>query len=66
MRLADEQPDNVCISCGDKWGMHKLKNSESHRIWIDQCDVCWRLKPVADVSEYGYLKEGWDGEEVVC
>ncbi|NBT61392.1 MAG: hypothetical protein EBT02_06395 [Planctomycetia bacterium] len=65
MHLADEQPENVCISCGEKWGTHHLKNTESHRIWIDQCDVCLKLRPVADVSEYGFLREGWDGEEVV-
>jgi hypothetical protein len=65
VRLANEQPDNVCLECGSKWGQHKLKSSESHRIWIDQCDVCLRLTAVADASEYGYMKEGWDGEEVV-
>jgi hypothetical protein len=65
VRLANEQPDNVCLECGSKWGTHSLKNSESHRIWIDQCDVCLKLTAVADASEYGYMKEGWDGEEVV-
>lgn len=62
MRLANEQPDNVCLECGSKWGTHKLKNTESHRIWIDQCDVCLKLTAVADASEYGYMKEGWDGD----
>jgi hypothetical protein len=62
VRLANEQPDNVCLECGSKWGTHKLKNTESHRIWIDQCDVCLRLTAVADASEYGYMKEGWDGD----
>jgi hypothetical protein len=61
VRLANEQPDNVCLECGSKWGTHKLKNTESHRIWIDQCDVCLKLTAVADASEYGYMKEGWDG-----
>jgi len=65
VRLANEQPDNVCLECGSKWGTHKLKNTESHRIWIDQCDVCLKLTAVADASEYGYMKEGWDGDEVV-
>jgi hypothetical protein len=65
MKLAQEQPDNVCFECGEKWGVHKLKSNESHRVWIDQCDVCLKLKAVADASEYGYLKEGWDGEEVL-
>jgi hypothetical protein len=65
VRLANEQPDNVCLDCGSKWGTHKLKNTESHRIWIDQCDVCLKLTAVADASEYGYMKEGWDGEKVV-
>lgn len=64
MRLADEQPDNVCFDCGDKWGSHPM-NGESHRVWIDQCDVCLKLTAVADASEYGYLKEGWDGDKVV-
>jgi hypothetical protein len=62
VRLANEQPDNVCLECGSKWGTHKLKNTESHRIWIDQCDVCLKLTAVADASEYGYMKEGWDGD----
>ncbi len=65
MRLANEQPDNVCLECGDKWGVHRLKNSESHRVWVDQCDVCLKLTAVADASEYGYMKDGWDGEKVV-
>jgi hypothetical protein len=65
MRLADNQPDNVCLDCGAKWGAHKLKEYESHRIWVDKCDVCSKLGAVADSSEYGYLREGWDGQEVV-
>ncbi len=65
MKLADEQPDNVCFDCGEQWGLRPLKNGESHRIWIDQCDVCSRLTAVADSSEYGYMKEGWDGKKVV-
>ena len=65
MRLANEQPDNVCLECGDKWGIHRLKSSESHRVWVDQCDVCLKLTAVADASEYGYMKEGWDGNKVV-
>ncbi len=60
MKLADEQPDNVCFDCGEKWGA-----GESHRVWIDQCDVCLKLTAVADASEYGYMKEGGDGDEVV-
>jgi len=65
VKLADEQPDNVCFDCGEKWGSHPIKNGENHRVWIDQCDVCLRLTAVADVSEYGYMKEGWDGNKVV-
>ena len=65
MHLSDNQPDNVCLDCGKKWGAHTLKSSESHRIWLDKCDVCSNLAAVADASEYGYLKEGWDGEKVV-
>jgi len=65
LRLADEQPDNVCFECGKAWGTHPLKSSESHCIWIDLCDVCLKLTAVADVSEYGYLLEGWNGEKVV-
>ena len=61
MKLAQEQPDNVCLACGDIWGAHKLKSSESHRIWVDRCDVCLDTRAVADASEFGYLKEGWDG-----
>jgi len=65
VKLADEQPDNVCFDCGEKWGSHHIKNGENHRVWIDQCDVCLRLTAVADASEYGYMKEGWDGNKVV-
>jgi hypothetical protein len=65
VRLANEQPDNVCLECGDKWGIHRLKSSESHCVWVDQCDVCLKLTAVADASEYGYMKDGWDGEKVV-
>jgi hypothetical protein len=65
VRLADEQPDNVCFECGKAWGTHPLKSSENHRSWIDQCDVCLKLTAVADASEYGYMKEGWDGNKVV-
>lgn len=65
MHLADQQPDNVCLSCGEKWGAHKLKNTENYRLWVDRCDVCFDLGAVIDASEFGYLKEGWDGEEVV-
>ena len=65
MRLANEQPDNVCFTCGKEWGLHPLKTSESHRIWIDQCDVCLKLTAVADAADYGYMKEGWDGNKVV-
>jgi hypothetical protein len=65
VKLADEQPDNVCFDCGEKWGSHSIKNGENHRVWIDQCDVCLRLTAVADASEYGYMKEGWDGNKVV-
>jgi hypothetical protein len=24
------------------------------------------LRAVCDASEFGYLKEGWDGQKVVC
>jgi hypothetical protein len=66
MKLAQEQPDNVCSDCGAKWGIHKPKNHE-YRIWIDLCDVCSNTRAVIDASEFGYLKEGWDGgKEMVC
>jgi len=65
MRLADQQPDNVCLDCGRKWGAHKLNSNESHRIWLDKCDVCGELGAIADASEYGYLVEGWDGQKVL-
>jgi hypothetical protein len=66
MKLAQEQPDNVCSECGAKWGIHRPKNHE-YRIWIDKCDVCSDMRAVSDASEFGYLKEGWDGgTEVVC
>jgi uncharacterized CHY-type Zn-finger protein len=55
----------VCFECGKAWGTHPLKSSENHRSWIDLCDVCLKLTAVADASEYGYMKEGWDGEKVV-
>jgi len=32
---------------------------------LNQLGVCSTLAAVADASEYGYLKEGWDGEKVV-
>jgi hypothetical protein len=65
VKLADEQPDNVCFDCGEKWGAIPMKTGENHRVWIDQCDVCLKFTAVADASEYGYMKEGWDGDEVV-
>ena len=60
MKLADNQPDNVCFDCGEQWGLRPLKTGESHRVWIDKCDVCNDLKPVCDASEYGYMQIGWD------
>jgi hypothetical protein len=65
MKLAQEQPDNVCSPCGSIWGVHKPKDHQ-YRIWIDKCDVCLDLRAVCDASEFGYLKEGWDGNKVVC
>ena len=64
MKLAQEQPDNVCSLCGGTWGVHKPKDHQ-YRIWIDKCDVCLDLRAVCDASEFGYLKEGWDGNKVV-
>ena len=60
MKLAQQQPDNVCSECGTKWGIHRPKDHH-YRIWVEKCDVCFDLRAVCDVSEYGYLKEGWDG-----
>ena len=65
MKLAQEQPDNVCSPCGSTWGVHKPKDHQ-YRIWIDKCDVCLDLRAVCDASEFGYLREGWDGNKVVC
>lgn len=59
MKLAQEQPDDVCSDCGSKWGAHRPKDHE-YRIWIDTCDVCKDLRAVSDVSEYGYMQVGWD------
>lgn len=64
MRLADEQPDNVCHDCGTKWGTQKPKHHE-YRCWIDSCDVCGKLSAVIDASEWGYLKDGWNKKEVL-
>lgn len=65
MKLAQEQPDNVCSPCGNTWGVHKPKDHQ-YRIWVDKCDVCLDLRAVCDASEFGYLREGWDGQKVVC
>lgn len=65
MRLAQEQPNDVCSDCGGKWGQYKPKHHD-YRVWLDTCDVCHKLSAVCDASEYGYLKVGWDGKEVVC
>jgi hypothetical protein len=66
MKLANQQPDNVCSECGKKWGIHRPKDHH-YRIWVDRCDVCFDTRAVCDASEYGYLKEGWDGgTEVLC
>ena len=65
MRLAQEQPDNVCTDCGNKWGLEKPRHHD-YRVWLDICDVCNTLSAVCDASEYRYLKEGWDGKEVLC
>lgn len=59
MKLAQQQPDNVCSECGAKWGTHRPKDHQ-YRIWVDQCDVCSDLRAVCDSSEYGYMKTGWD------
>lgn len=59
MKLAQQQPDNVCSECGQKWGTHRPKNHE-YRIWVDCCDICNDLRAVCDSSEYGYMKTGWD------
>jgi predicted nucleic acid-binding Zn ribbon protein len=65
MRLAQEQPDNVCTDCGKQWGLGKPRHHE-YRVWLDTCDVCKKLTAVCDASEYRYLKVGWDGKEVLC
>jgi hypothetical protein len=65
MRLAQEQPDNVCFDCGIKWGSEKPRNHD-YRVWLDTCDVCNKLTAVSDAAEYKYLKVGWDGAEVLC
>jgi hypothetical protein len=65
MRLAQEQPDNVCFDCGTKWGQEKPKYHD-YRVWLDKCDVCNKLTAVVDAAEYKYLKVGWDGKEVLC
>jgi hypothetical protein len=66
MKLAQQQPDSVCSECGTKWGTHRPKDHQ-YRIWVDKCDVCSDLRAVCDASEYGYLKEGWDGgKEILC
>lgn len=65
MRLAQDQPDSICSDCGKKWGLERPKYHD-YRIWIDTCDVCKKMSAVCDVAEYKYLKEGWDGKEVLC
>jgi hypothetical protein len=65
MRLAQEQPDNVCFDCGKEWGSDKPRHHD-YRVWLDTCDVCNKLTAVCDASEYWYLKKGWDGKEVLC
>jgi hypothetical protein len=64
MKLAQEQPDSVCSPCGNTWGVHRPKDHK-YRMWVDKCDVCLDTRPLCDVSEFGYLKEGWDGQKVV-
>jgi hypothetical protein len=59
MKLANQQPDNVCSECGQKWGIHRPKDHQ-YRIWVDCCDICNDLRAVCDSSEYGYMKTGWD------
>lgn len=62
MRLADNQPDNICHDCGVLWGNEKPKHHQC-RTWIDTCDVCKQLRAIVDVSEWGYLKQGWDKKD---
>ena len=64
MRLAQDQPDNVCTDCGKQWGSEKPRHHD-YRVWLDTCDVCNKLTAVCDASEYRYLKEGWDGKKVL-
>lgn len=59
MKLAQEQPDDVCSECGLIWGANRPKHHE-YRIWIDTCDICKDLRAVCDASEFGYMKIGWD------
>ena len=47
--------DVVCKDCGSKYGHYSVGCSST---WIGTCNVCGQERPVTEVRDWNYLKEG--------
>lgn len=49
--------DVVCKDCGSKYGHYSVSCSST---WMGTCNVCGQERPVTEVRDWNYLKEGID------
>jgi hypothetical protein len=49
--------DVVCKDCGSKYGHYSVSCSST---WMGKCNVCGEEKPITEVRDWNYLKEGID------
>jgi hypothetical protein len=49
--------DVVCKDCGSKYGHYSVGCSST---WMGTCNVCGEEKPITEVRDWNYLKEGID------
>ena len=47
--------DVVCKDCGSKYGTYSVGCSST---WIGTCNVCGQERPVTEVRDWNYLREG--------
>jgi hypothetical protein len=47
--------DVVCKECGSKYGHYSVSCSST---WMGKCNVCGEERPVTEVRDWNYLKEG--------
>jgi len=47
--------DVVCKDCGSKYGHYSVSCSST---WMGTCNVCGQERPVTEVRDWNYLKEG--------